>query len=164
MNTSDPQSETMLPISGAKVGGNPLSATIAGLGAAAVGASVWAAIAYYADYELGFVAWGIGVAVGFAIARIAGASGMPAQAIAVICALLGIAGGKYAAFYAFIKDEINAEYSGDEAGEILSELTMFSMETMQLFASSFSEMVSPFDALWVILAVGSAWGMTKPTE
>lgn len=46
---------------------------IAGLVAGAVGAAVWAAVVYYSGWEIGWIAWGMGVLVGIAVA--AGARG-----------------------------------------------------------------------------------------
>ena len=80
--------------------------TAFGLAAGLAGAALWAAIAWYANLEIGWLAWGIGAAVGLACA--AGArvgtepeDGRPATGpilgfIAVAITLLSICGGKYA--------------------------------------------------------------------
>jgi hypothetical protein len=67
-------------------------ATVA-LVAAVAGALVWAGIAYFTGYEVGWVAWGIGAVVGGA----AVATGGRGQVMAVTCAgfaLVAILGGK----------------------------------------------------------------------
>jgi hypothetical protein len=43
----------------------------AGLGAALVAGVVWAALAMLTQREIGFAAWGVGIAVGFAMSRVA---------------------------------------------------------------------------------------------
>jgi len=71
---------------------------IAGIVAAAVGAAVWAAIAYYAHFELAWIAWLIGIAVGGAVVATAGDNaGMATGIAAAAIAIAGILGGKYAA-------------------------------------------------------------------
>jgi hypothetical protein len=74
-----------------------LLAASAGLLAGLVGAAVWAAISYYANFEIGWIAWGIGGLVGvvmFATSQ----EGSPALGgFAVLITVLSIAGGKYAA-------------------------------------------------------------------
>ncbi len=75
-----------------------LKAIIGGLIGAAIGAAVWAGIAHYANYEIGIVAWGIGVLAGVGVRlgagdRLTGSTG----ALAVLIAVLGIGVGKYAA-------------------------------------------------------------------
>lgn len=74
---------------------NPLQiivGTIAGL----VGAAIWAAISYYANVEIGYVAWGIGILVGVAVAA-TGENGAGAGIVAVVITVLSLLGGKYAA-------------------------------------------------------------------
>lgn len=64
--------------------------------AGGIGAAIWAAIAYFAEYELGLLAWGIGAAVGAAM--MAGAqerAGAQTGAIALVIALASIVAGKY---------------------------------------------------------------------
>ena len=68
---------------------------IAGLVAGAIGAAIWAAIAYYAEVEIGYIAWGIGLVVGIAVAA-AGENGPLAGVTAVAITILSIVGGKYA--------------------------------------------------------------------
>lgn len=70
---------------------------LAALVAAAVGAAVWAAIAYLANIEIGWIAWGVGALVGFAVAAVSGERSMHFGLIAVVFTILSICGGKYAA-------------------------------------------------------------------
>ena len=69
-------------------------AILAGLAAAIAGGVVWGLIVKSTDYEVGFVAWGIGFIVAMAILLATrGRRGLPLQVIAIACALLGIAIG-----------------------------------------------------------------------
>lgn len=75
------------------------------LAAGLVGAAVWAGIAIATDYEIGWIAWGIGAAVGAAFFKLGGRGGVGPVLCAVI-ALASIAGGKYAAFRIGVNNEV----------------------------------------------------------
>lgn len=88
---------------------------IASLVAAAVGAAAWAAIAYFAHRELGILAWGVGLLVGFAMALGVGAKATPASGVlAAVVAVLSIVGGKYAAAYFVVQHEVAGLTSGGQ--------------------------------------------------
>jgi hypothetical protein len=67
----------------------------AGMIAGLFGAFVWAGISYGTNYEVGYIAWGIGAIVGFAVRAVAGndkegfAPGATAVAVAIGAVLLG---------------------------------------------------------------------------
>lgn len=92
----------------------------AGIVAGLIGAAIWAAIAYYANMEIGWVAWGIGALVGIAMAAVAQQTGPALGAAAVVITILSIVGGKYAsvqvALSAALGDdsEIFAAYESEE--------------------------------------------------
>lgn len=66
---------------------------VAGLGAAIVGAAIWAAITAATDYQIGFMAIGVGFLAGFAV-RLVGKGAEPIFGIAgAVLALLGCALG-----------------------------------------------------------------------
>ncbi len=67
----------------------------AGVAAAIAGALIWAAIAYFANFEIGWIAWGIGGLVGFAVYKVEPNPGLPSGLIAVVLTCASIAGGKY---------------------------------------------------------------------
>ena len=69
---------------------------IAGVVAGVAGAALWAAIAYYANLEIGYLAWGIGFAVGVAVAA-TGEHSPTAGVVAVIITIISLLGGKYGA-------------------------------------------------------------------
>jgi hypothetical protein len=66
----------------------------------AVGAAIWAAISYATNYEIGWIAWGIGGLVGFFVRAVAGEEeeGFGPGATAAVLAILAVLGGKYAAY------------------------------------------------------------------
>jgi hypothetical protein len=75
---------------------NLVSGAIGGLIGSIIGAAVWAAVAYFTGYEIGWIAWGVGVLCGFGVAiGTRGQGGPPAGVLAVLLSLLGIAGGKW---------------------------------------------------------------------
>ena len=120
---------------------------ITGLLAAAVGAGIWAALAYFVHFELGWVAWGIGVLVGVTVAATAQErAGLMTGVGAAAIALAGIIGGKYIAIrvevadiasesgWAEVTDELVISYIADEiakarldAGETIEWPTEFEL-------------------------------------
>ena len=133
-------------------------ALLGGMTAAALGGLAWGLIVRYTGYEIGWVAWGIGLAAGYGVLLSAkGHRGMPLQLIAVAAAILGIAAGKYLTFFYSLKEYVAEEYGA----EAVVELSMFSAGVLQFFVESLGVSVSGFDALWILLAVGTAWGIPK---
>ena len=126
-----------------------LTAALAGLVAAIVGAVIWGLIVRWTDYEVGFVAWGIGFIVGTAVVLGAqGARGVPLQVIAVVLAAVGVVLGKYLAFVWIGQDEL---------GKVGLELPVFSKDTVDLFWDAKSDIWSGWDLLWAGLAVVTAF-------
>lgn len=137
-----------------------LFGALGGLAAAIVGAIVWAAIAIYANYEIGLVAWGIGVLAGFGVVLFSGGKkGITLQVIAIVSALLGIVLGKYAIFWDAFK-KVLAEEMGPEAA---AQVALVSINTFITFLSALQHMVSFYDVLWIALAVASAWKIPSAT-
>jgi hypothetical protein len=121
----------------------------AGLVAALVGGVVWGLIVKTTDYELGFVAWGIGFVAGTAVVFANRSERGPRlQVIAVISALLGILLGKYLS-YAFILQE--------EAKSFDASVGLFSGDMFSFFREDVQIVFGLFDLLWVGLAVVAAW-------
>jgi hypothetical protein len=83
---------------------------------------------------------------------------VPYQLVAVAAAFMGIVIGKYFTFYDALK-----VYVGEEFGpEAVAEMSALSSGAIQTFTENIGSMVSGFDALWIILAVGTAWGIPRP--
>lgn len=131
---------------------------LGGLIAAVLGGAIWGGIAIWTGFEIGYVAWGVGLLCGLGVVMMSqGKRGAPLQIIAVVASILGILIGKYMSFFDIVKG-IVAEEKGAEAVETMS---MFSMEMAQFFGQNLTTMASGFDALWIILAVYTAWSIPK---
>src|SRR5438094_255504 len=80
---------------------------ISGIIGGVIGAAAWGAVAYFTGYEIGWLAWGVGVLVGMAVRVAAGGeSGAGLGVLACMIALGSIAGGKYTAAYLSVQAEI----------------------------------------------------------
>jgi hypothetical protein len=71
----------------------PATSLLAAAGAALLGALAWAVVIIFTGYEIGWVAWGLGGLVGYALVRFGG-RGTAAATLAAGLTLVGIAGGK----------------------------------------------------------------------
>jgi hypothetical protein len=133
-----------------------LPAIAAGLAAAIVGGIVWGLIVKISDYEVGFVAWGIGFIAGTAVVLATrGAKGPRLQVIAVVAALLGILLGKYLSYAFVVQEEVEA--FGESIG-------LFSGDMFSFFREDLDVVFSLFDLLWVGLAVFTAWRIPQVDE
>ena len=133
-----------------------LFAIAAGLVAALAGGIVWGLIVKISDYEVGFVAWGIGFVAGSAVVLATrGAKGPQLQVIAVVSALLGILLGKYLSFAFGIQEEADA---------VGVSIGLLSGDMFRLFRENLDVVFSLFDLLWVGFAVFSAWRIPKVDE
>jgi hypothetical protein len=130
-------------------------AVAGGLAAALVGGSVWGLIVILTDYEVGFVAWGIGLLSGLAVVRFAGGrKGGPLQAVAVASSLLGIVIGKYISFAYFFKKAVEERFGVD--------VSYFDSNIFTAFRDNLGDVFGGFDLLWAALAVITAWRLTSP--
>jgi hypothetical protein len=134
-------------------------AMLAGVGAAVAGGVAWGLIVKWTDYEIGFAAWGIGFLTGIAVLwATRGTRGLPFQAIAVVCALLGILIGKYLGF-AWIVQEVADQQTGGAAS-----VPVLSGDTVDLFRDELGLVFDWIDLLWAGLAVYTAWRTLQPEE
>ena len=129
-------------------------AIVGGLGAAIIGGIIWSLIMIYTGYEAGLVAWGLGWFTGWAVVKLTGGKkGIQAQAVAVICSLIGIFLGKYISFYHFLSTQ-----QGETSG---AEISFFSMALLQQFFEHIKGLVQPLDLLFFGAAVYTAWTLTR---
>ena len=136
-----------------------LAALGAGLAAAIVGAVVWGLIVKWTDYEVGFVAWGIGFLVGIAVlGATRGVRGLPFQVIAVACALVGILVGKYLSFAWVLQEVAERETQG------AVEISVLSRDTFDIFRDELGTVFDWIDLLWAGLAVYTAWRALQPEQ
>lgn len=116
---------------------------------ALVGAGVWAAIAVFTNFEVGYVAVLVGYLAGLGVRLGAGgARGKALQVMAAGLALGGLVVAKYFTFAHFFAQMLAEE--GIQAGP-------FHPEILTVFPRALPEMLSPFDLLWVALAMATAW-------
>jgi hypothetical protein len=135
-----------------------IPAVVGGGLAAVVGGAVWGLIVNLTGYEIGYVAWAVGVAAGFGVLLFArGARGVALQVIAVLASILGILIGKYFTFFQGLKLAVTEEYGV----EVATRMSILSGKAISLFISEIGSMSSPYDILWVIFAVASAWRIPK---
>lgn len=85
-------------------------ATLGGL----VGAALWTAVAFLFHYEIGWIAWGVGVAAGFGAAKFGERLDWSTGAAAAGIAVLSIALGKFAAVHLVVNDAIAELASGEQ--------------------------------------------------
>jgi hypothetical protein len=76
-----------------------IAATVAGAIAAIFFGVIWAGIATFTGYELGILAWAIGLGVGFAVSYFAKGRGMSLAVLACVLAVTGILAGKILTIY-----------------------------------------------------------------
>ena len=152
--------EMPTPIVEAPASGSLPLAAAAGLVAAIAGGVVWGLIVKWSEYEIGIVAWGIGFLVGAAVVAAGrGRKGPALQAVAVVCALVGILLGKYLG-YAFAVQEQLEELSA----ALGVEVGLFSAEMWSAFREDLGSVFGLFDVLWIGLALYTAWRALQPNE
>jgi hypothetical protein len=132
-----------------------LPAIVGGAAGALLGAILWAAVAVITDLEVGYVAIGVGwlAAMGVVLGA-GGKKGAPLQVVAVICAAAGLLLGKYFTVAHVIRTLAPAE----------AEVGYLDPRVFQIFFENLPEFLSPFDALWLILALGIAFRIPRPTR
>lgn len=131
---------------------------IGGLLAAVVGGIAWAIIAVQSGYEVGIVAWAIGVLAGFAVVFLARGRSVQLQIVAVLAAGLGIVIGKYVIFV----HELQVAYSKLFPGTS-QRFGYFASESFRMFRTNLGDVFSGYDLLWVAFAVISAWRIAQAT-
>lgn len=85
-------------------------AIVAGVLAALVGAVLWAAITVATNHQIGFMAIGVGLLVGFAVAKLGAGSGATFGLVGAVCALLGCVLGSFFAGVGFLSNELGESY------------------------------------------------------
>jgi hypothetical protein len=92
---------------------------VAGLVGAAVGGAAWVLIGYFANYEIGWIAWGIGLLAGLGVRATAGqSSGVAPGLAAVTAAAAVVALSKYAVIAIAIHTEFEAQRPDFESEEL----------------------------------------------
>ncbi len=129
-------------------------AILAGLTAALVGGAVWATIVILTDYEVGYVAWGIGVLVGLAMTKTTEVRGKPIAMLAAALAALGLLTGKALIIMFASKGAIAKEILADP--QSMTTAAVHHMRRTNSFPDSIQKDLAALavddtipDALWV---------------
>jgi hypothetical protein len=130
-------------------------AVLGGLVGTLVSAAIWAAIVVVTNYEVGYVAILVGFLTGFGVKLGARkARGKELQILAAALSVVGLAAAKYFIFaYTFVKI----------VSERGSEMSVFDPIIFHTFGDKIGSMLSPFDLLWLFLAVGAAYKVPAPS-
>jgi len=129
------------------------------LAAALVGGIIWGYVIIKTDYEVGFLAWGLGFIAGYAVLTLAGGRrSIELQLIASVGAVLGIVIGKYVAYVHFFQDYVRATFGE----EFASRVSYFDTQIVRYFVDDFTSLLSGFDIVWCVLAVATAWRIVRP--
>jgi hypothetical protein len=131
-----------------------LLGVVGGLVAAVVAGAAWGLMIVHTDSQWAIAAWGVGLACGMGVRFLSRSRGLPLQITAAACSILGIAIGKYAAVYMFVKQSLADEHPGMGLG-------ILSPEMIRMFFAALPDLLSVYDVLFVVLAVASAWGMLR---
>ena len=124
-----------------------------GAGGALIGGLLWGGVSIATNFEIGYVAIAVGWLAGQGVVFATGGKrGTELQIIAALCSIFGLLVGKYLSFGGAVMD-----YMKTEEGVEVGYAVLFSVELMTTFAESLGEMLSPFDLLWIFLALGIAW-------
>ena len=133
-------------------------AIISGILAAIAGGLIWGLMVNSTGSEIGWAAWGVGLLVGYGVVIVAkGRHGLSLQLVAALAAVFGIVIGNYLSFFYALKEYVAQEYGLEPS----AQLSVLSTRVVQFFADSLGARVTGYDALWIVLAVGTAWAMAK---
>ena len=131
---------------------------LGGLTGAIIGGALWGLIVIVTNYEIGYMAIGIGFLVGvFVVLFSGGRKGIPQQIMAMIFAVMGILIGKYFFFYHTVKQFVATEIGPKTA----ASLTLFSKSVINFIKVDPIWVFGPLDILWIILALVAAGKITK---
>lgn len=130
-------------------------AVAGGLAASVLGGAAWALMVVLTNHEIGYAAVGVGYLSAYGVHLASGKKkGKELQWLAVLCAILGLAFGKYFGVVHAIKLAIPKA----------QELSYFSPRFVPIFITLFPQVVNIFDLLWLFLALSVAWRVLKPTQ
>jgi len=141
-----------------------MTGLLGGVVAAIVAGIVWGLLVILTNYEIGFVAIGVGILTGYGVYLASGRKrGFSLQILASATSILGILIGKYIAFYHFFAQGVKEESKlrGFDPAEVLNTYHIFSFKTMGLFFKNISGWANGYDILWIVLAVAAAYKIPK---
>ena len=115
---------------------------LGGIGAAALGAWVWAMVAYYTDYQIGWMAIGVGFLVGYSVRQFGKGVDTSFGVIGAVFSLAGCLAGNLLTVCVFIAKE-----EGVEVTAVLSQLDFDTSVEMLV------ETFNPMDILFYSFAL-----------
>lgn len=75
--------------------GELIKAAIGGVIGGAIGAAIWVAVVYFTNYEIGWIAWGVGITTGLGVAAACKDGEMVTGVLAAMIAIVALLAGKY---------------------------------------------------------------------
>ncbi len=129
---------------------NLVMATLAGLVAAVVGASIWAAVTVATGYQIGWLAIGIGFAVGIAIRYVGKGIDQVFGVVAAVLSLLGCALGNLLSVAYFVADTESVPFF-----ELLAHMDLD--VAIEIMTATFNPMDIVFYAIAVYFGYRSAF-------
>lgn len=133
----------------------PLAAAGGAVGAA-LGAAVWAGIVVATNFEVGYVAVLVGFLSGMGVKFGAGKGrGQGLQITAALLAVGGLVFAKYLIFAWMVSQAATAQ------GQVVA---WYDPVILQMFPRMIVQLSSPFDLLWIFIAVSAAYRVPAPTR
>lgn len=131
----------------------PLAAA-GGLVGASIGAAIWAAIVIATNFEVGYVAVLVGFLTGMGVKVATGKRGNDLQLTAAVLAIVGLLIAKYLIF-AWLMSQASATQG--------NPIAWYDPRLIPLFPRLIVQMSSPFDLLWIFIAVSAAYRVPAPS-
>ncbi len=127
----------------------------AGVVAALVGAAIWAAVTVFTNYQIGWMAVGVGFLVGWAVRMVGKGVTKPFGVIGAVLALLGCALGNVLTIYGVVANTTNTSF-----------FTVIGMVPLSAVVNAFGEAMQPMDFLFYGIAVieGYKFSFRRVTE
>lgn len=119
-----------------------------------IGAAIWVAVGYFSGFEVGWIAWGVGVLSGMGVAAVASANGEADSSsgiTAAVISILAVLAGKYAVVHLVIDQAMQQIPAGAPEAQQMQQMQQ--QVKQAVFLGSFG----PIDILWFFLAAGSAY-------
>jgi len=136
---------------------NLVGGIIGGAAGAILGGIVWALVVVLTNYEIGYVAVAIGWLTGKGVSICSKyKKSKKLQIISAAWCVVGLIIGKYFIFAHSLKEYLFKEQNVN--------LSYFNPGLFQIIISNLNELLSPWDLLWLFIALGVAWNMPRPTE
>ena len=135
---------------------------IGGMIGGAVGAAIWAGISYATNYEIGWIAWGVGIAAGFGMMIGYNGTSVSAGGVAAMLAVGGILLGKWMVFSVVLSQTMAlldnpahtikldvTKYSPDELEKRISDLKKYRSKILAEKVDTYDDLEFCKSSCWV---------------